>query len=84
MTDSHYPYTYAADYIRALAGYNSDGCKLSRSDASAIRSSIADVLGMDDAELAAALADAYLANDNMFTSKAAAFISSLNLDTPKN
>lgn len=59
---SRHPYTYAADFIRGLAGYNSDGTKLSRSDASTIRQGIADVLGMKDEELAIKLSERYQAN----------------------
>ena len=54
---SRHPYTHAADYIRSLAGYNSQGAKLSRSDASQIRSGIATAIGMDDHELAIKLSD---------------------------
>ncbi len=61
-TDSRYPYTYACDFIRALAGYNSGGStKLSRADASGIRSGIADALGMEDELLANKLADKEIA-----------------------
>lgn len=61
--DSRYPYTYAADYVRSLAGYGEDGStKLNRSDASRIRSEIAAAIGMEDAELARKLADRYNAN----------------------
>ena len=56
---SRYPDTYAADILRGWAGYNSSGTKLSRSDASHIRSEIAKTIGMDDAELARKLADRY-------------------------
>lgn len=61
--DSRYPYTYAADYVRGLAGYGEGGTKLSRSDASQVRSGIAAAIGMDDAELARKLADYYKANE---------------------
>ena len=60
MTDSRYPYTYACDYIRALGPVSSSGVVLSRSNASQIRSGIAEVLGIDDEELAKKLADAQL------------------------
>ncbi len=40
-TDTRYPYTYAADYVRILAGYRDYDPKLSRSDASLIYSGIA-------------------------------------------
>lgn len=56
--DSRYPYTYACDFIRSLAGYNEKGIKLSRSDASTIRQGIAFAIGMEDKKLAELLADA--------------------------
>lgn len=62
-TSSRYPYTYASDYLRAFGGADSSGAKMSRSEASQIRGAVAKALGMDDAELAAKLADYYLAND---------------------
>ena len=64
ITDERYPYTYAADYVRSLAGYGEFCTKLSRSDASRIRSGIALALGIDDAELARKLADHYKANED--------------------
>lgn len=68
MTDlrdsPRYPYTYASDWIRGIAGTDGDhmfgSTKLSRSDASRIRSKIAAVIGMDDEVLACMLADASL------------------------
>jgi len=63
ITDTRYPYTYACDYIRGLAGNDENGTKLSRSDASQIRMGIAAALGIDDAELACKLADRFKAND---------------------
>jgi hypothetical protein len=68
--DTRYPYTYAADFVRGLAGYGEGGTKLSRSDASQVRQGIADALGMDDAELARKLADYYKANEATLTEKA--------------
>ena len=65
--DSCYPYTYAADHIRMLAGYtngNERGTKLSRSDASRIRQEIADIIGMNDEELAKKIADKYMIAEN--------------------
>lgn len=55
--DTRYPYTYACDLIRSAAGYNEHGTKLSRSDASQIRTLIAEIIGMPDEELAKKLAD---------------------------
>lgn len=59
--DTRYPYTYAADYIRSIAGHGDHGStKLSRSDASQIRKAISVAIGMDDHLLAAKIADHYL------------------------
>jgi len=63
MTDSRYPYTYAADFIRSYGPFSAEGVVLSRSDASKIREAIAKALGIDDEELAKKLADAELANN---------------------
>ena len=63
MADSRYPYTYACDFIRMAGPVGSGGVVLSRSDASQIRQSIAEVLGMDDHELACKLANAELARE---------------------
>ena len=77
-TDTRYPYTYAADYVRSLAGYGEHGMKLTRSDASQIRSGIAAALGMDDAELARKLADYFKANEDAITEmQANAFVARL-------
>jgi len=67
--DSRYPYTYACDYIRSLAGYDSEGTKISRSDASFIYSGIAKAIGMNDAELAMLLADYYKKNEDAIVEK---------------
>ena len=62
-TDSRYPYTYSADFIRQIAGmyFNDDGMplgtKLSRSDASQIASTIADALGIDHKTMSEKIAD---------------------------
>ena len=58
--DTRYPYTYAADYIRGIAGYNKEGTKLSRADASAIIKEIAEKIGQDRETIAKRLADAEL------------------------
>lgn len=71
MSNSRHPYTYAADYIRILAGYGEGGTKLSRSDASRIRQGIATAIGMDDADLAARLSAHYQANESALTAMAA-------------
>jgi len=57
--DSRYPYTYAADCVRIIAGHNRDGSKISRSDASKVRTLFAKVTGIDDETLAKMLADHY-------------------------
>lgn len=76
-TDTRYPYTYAADFVRGLAGYGESGTKISRSDARQIRSGIAAALGMDDTELARKLADHYRANeDSLSKQSTAAFLAS--------
>ncbi|THF58050.1 hypothetical protein [Pseudothauera rhizosphaerae] len=69
--DTRYPYTYAADFLRGLAGYGEGGTKLSRSGASQVLQGIAAALGMDDAELARKLADHYKANEDAITEKSA-------------
>ena len=71
MSDTRYPYTYAADFVRGLAGYGEGGTKLSRSDSSQIRQGIAKALGMDDEELARKLADYYKANEEQISSESA-------------
>ena len=80
-TDTRYPYTYAADYVRNLAGYGEQGTKLSRSDASHIRIGIATALGMDDAELARKLADHYKANEDAITDNGVAAFVAARLST---
>ena len=55
MTDTRHPYTYAADFIRALGPVTREGVVLSRADASVIRTGIAKAIGMTDEELATKL-----------------------------
>lgn len=55
---SRHPYTHAADFIRALGPIGPSGVVLSRGDASGIRRGIAEVIGMDDHELAVKLSEA--------------------------
>jgi len=55
--DQRYPYTHACDHIRMLAGHNRGGTKLSRADASRLRSFFAEVMSVDDRELACKIAD---------------------------
>lgn len=57
MSDTRYPYTYAADYIRSIPELGRDGVKLSRSEAAQIRQAIAAAIGMPDVDLACKLAD---------------------------
>lgn len=53
--DTRYPYTYACDFLRMKVDP-----MISRSQASQLREIIAEVIGMDDEELAKKLADFYL------------------------
>jgi len=59
-TDSRYPYTYSADYIRSLVGYGN----MSRGDAAYIVGRIAEILGIDDKELKSKIADRYIQENN--------------------
>lgn len=70
--DTRYPYTYACDLIRTMVGFSRDGTKLSRSDASQIRRGIAEVLDMNDYDLAIKLADHYKSNEAAITEKSVA------------
>lgn len=56
---SRYPYTIACDAIRmsAVDPHGNEGPKLSRSEASAVRSFIAKCIDMTDEELARRIAD---------------------------
>ena len=58
--DTRYPYTYACDYIRGLAGYNSNGANLSRGDASHIIGKVSEIAGVSKETLAERLADVEL------------------------
>lgn len=66
--DMRYPYTYAADYVRMTAR-RSDGELFSRSEAAAVRQTIAKAIGMDDAELSAKIAEHYLANEEQIVER---------------
>jgi hypothetical protein len=66
---SRHPYTYACDFIRALAGHDEHGINLSRSDASKIRQGIAQAIRMDDSELACKLSDYFQANNEEIAAK---------------
>mgnify|MGYP007100078535 CR=1 FL=1 len=66
MTDSRYPYTHAADYVRSFVTDFDErlGMKnttMSRSQASQALKAFATALGMPKEELARKLADAFLA-----------------------
>jgi len=69
VNDTRYPYTYACDLVRLFAGYNASGTVLSRSEASKIRQGIAEVLGIDDEELARKFADYYQLHQDDLTAK---------------
>lgn len=60
VTDSRYPYTYSADYIRSLVGYEN----MSRGDASHIVGQIAEIIGIDETELKKKIADRYIEEQN--------------------
>lgn len=60
-TDSRYPYTYAADYLREKIGDDYGRGLISRAAASRVRTLIADACGLDDIHVAEKLADAFLA-----------------------
>lgn len=68
---SRYPYTYAADFIRSLGGYDKGGVKLDRAEASQIRQEISSIIGMDDRKLAEAIADYYLEHEEEISQKSA-------------
>lgn len=63
-TDPRYPYTYAADYLRAMVK-NDDGSFLSRAVMAHVQRVIADALGMEDTlQISRALADKYIDANN--------------------
>lgn len=68
--DQRYPYTYACDLIRSLAGYEEKGTKISYADASNIRHRISSILEMSDEDVAKKLADYFLENEEILTDKA--------------
>jgi hypothetical protein len=69
MKDSRYPYTYADDFVRSLAGYNEHGTKLSRADVSQIVSKLALIWGIDITKAFNMLADYYLSNQDEIDNK---------------
>jgi hypothetical protein len=59
-TDSRYPYTYAADYLREKVK-NDDGSFLSRSVMAQVQQVIADAMGMENKlPISEALADKFI------------------------
>lgn len=71
-SDGRYPYTYAADYIRMGVTDYDASCQMmlptiSRAQASLARKAVARALGMSDDELAAKLADQYIADNKEST-----------------
>lgn len=63
-TDSRYPYTYAADYLRELVR-NDDGSLLSRSVMAQVQQVIADAMGLPDKlSISGALADKFIEVNN--------------------
>lgn len=70
MADTRYPYTYACDLICMKVGYNAQGIKISRSDASQIRQLFSEVLNLNDDVLVRSLADYYLAHEREIIDKA--------------
>lgn len=69
--DTRFPYTYASDYIRSIAGYANGNAILSRSEASKIITGIAKAIGIDDIELAIKLAEYYQLNEDEISAKSA-------------
>jgi elongation factor P hydroxylase len=64
-TNSRYPYTYAADYLRENVK-NDDGSILSRSVMAHVQQVIADALGLENEMISNALADKFIkANDKL-------------------
>ncbi len=73
---SRHPYTYADDYVRALAGYNASGTILSRAEASLVIEGIAKAIGMTHEELAVKLSEYYQRHQEEIAKESAAvFIS---------
>ena len=59
-TDSRYPYTYAADYLREKVK-NDDGSSMSRSVMAQVQQVIADAMGMSNKlPISEALADKFI------------------------
>jgi hypothetical protein len=60
-TDSRYPYTYAADFLRMRIGNDYGKGLISRGAAAHATALIADVLNISSEEISKKLADAYIA-----------------------
>lgn len=60
-----FPYTYAADHIRTILKVDRDDPLVSRAQAARLKSELARILGMDEAELAAKIANDYLAKQGI-------------------
>ena len=71
-SDSRYPYTYACDFIRSFSEVDDRGVRLSRAEASRIRTGVAEAIGMKDDALARLLADHYLKNQDIIGTKQSA------------
>jgi transposase len=69
--DTRYPYTYADDYIRILAGYGVGGTTISRSDALKIIEGISVAMGIDIREITERLADYYKAHEDDLNARSA-------------
>jgi hypothetical protein len=67
MKDTRYPYTYAYDYVRSLAGYTKGSTKLSRADAAQICLGIAKALHTDHKALTEQLAAFYKEHEEEIT-----------------
>jgi hypothetical protein len=70
MTDTRYPYTYADDLIRGVAGYTSGGTKLSRSDASQIIKMVAAAMSLEPRTVCEKLADYHLQHKEALAARA--------------
>jgi hypothetical protein len=70
IDDPRYPWTHSADFIRMLSGYDEEGVKLSRSNATLIRRKISKIMGLDDRYVAERIADYFLENQEEITNTA--------------
>lgn len=58
--ESRYPYTYASDYLRECVGDDYGKGLISRSAASHIRTVIAEIIDINDKDLAELIAEKYI------------------------